>query len=240
MRRSARVFSIIRKQLPGSVLYGDFLAVGKTDMFLRGFRLFTSGRKNHNDLRRCVMPLWRPHDQPSFDFGGRYGGLIRHPQTYWTITDPRDDRYSAAVVLEQIMPFVSEFEGIQTVDSFLDYFDFMRPNGTVPVQLDFALADYLTGDMRGCETALSYVESILANHEESPTIRSGPGRSRRAHPMLAQRKCRQAWSQGVVVNRNSRGVCTAKRSTVDPRAPGNTDDALRIIHPMGADLDEDE
>jgi hypothetical protein len=167
MRRSARVFSIIRKQLPGSVLYGDFLAVGKTDMFLRGFRLFTSGRKNHNDLRRCVMPLWRPHDQPSFDFGGRYGGLIRHPQTYWTITDPRDDRYSAAVVLEQIMPFVSEFEGIQTVDSFLDYFDFMRPNGTVPVQLDFALADYLTGDMRGCETALSYVESILANHEES-------------------------------------------------------------------------
>ncbi|WP_295845688.1 hypothetical protein [Tardiphaga sp.] len=65
------------------------------------------------------------------------------------------------------MPFVSEFEGIQTVASFLDYFDFMRPNGTVPVQLDFALADYLTGDMRGYETALSYVESILANHEES-------------------------------------------------------------------------
>ncbi|MDB5502324.1 MAG: hypothetical protein JWR89_2226 [Tardiphaga sp.] len=136
-------------------------------MFLRGFRLFTTGRKNHNDLHRGVTPLWRPHDQPSFDFGGRYGSLIKHPQTYWTITDPRDDRHSAAVVLEQIMPFVSEFEGIQTVASFLDYFDFMRTNMTVPVQLDFALADYLAGDMQGCETALWHVESVLADHDES-------------------------------------------------------------------------
>jgi hypothetical protein len=166
MRRSARIFNIVQKQIPGSVLYGDLLAVGETDMFLRGFRLFTTGRKNHNDLHRGVTPLWRPHDRPSFDFGGRYGGLISHPQTYWTITDPRDDRHSAAIVLEQIMPFVSEFESIQTVASFLDYFDFMRTNMMVPVQLDFALADYLAGDMQGCERALSHVEYVLADHDE--------------------------------------------------------------------------
>ena len=167
MRRSARILSIIQKQIPGSVLYGDFLAVGKTDMFLRGFRLFTTGRKNHNDLLRGVTPLWRPQDQPSVVFGGRYGGLISHPQTHWTITDPRDDRHSAAVVLEQIMPFLSEFEAIQTVADFLGYFDFMRTNMTVPVQLDFALADYLAGDMQGCETALWHVESVLADHDDS-------------------------------------------------------------------------
>lgn len=135
-------------------------------MFLCGFRLFTTGRKNHNDLRRCVTPLWRPHDQPSFLFGGRYGDLIKHPETYWTITDPKDDRRSAAVVLGQIMPFISEFESIQTVAAFLDYFDFMRANMTAPVQLDFALADYLAGDMQGCERALSHVEDVLADHDE--------------------------------------------------------------------------
>jgi hypothetical protein len=167
MRRSARIFSIIQKQVPGSVLYGDFLAVGKTDMFLRGFQLLTTGRKNHNDLHRGVTPLWRPHEQPSFNFGGHYGSLIKHPQTYWTITDPRDDRRSAAVVLGQIMPLVSEFESIQTVASFLEYFDFMRTNMTAPVQLDFALGDYLAGDVRRCETALSYVEGVLVDHDES-------------------------------------------------------------------------
>jgi hypothetical protein len=136
-------------------------------MFLCGFRLFTTGRKNHNDLRRGVTPLWRPRDQPSFAFGGRYGGLIKHPVTHWTMTDPRDDQRSAAVVLEQIRPFVREFEAIQTTADFLSYFAFMRPNSTVQVQLDFALADYLAGDMDGCEKALSYVEGIFAaDHEE--------------------------------------------------------------------------
>lgn len=165
--RSTRIFSIIEKELPGSVLHGDFLAVGKTDMFLCGFRLLTTGRKNHNDLHRGVMPLWRPHDQPSCLFGGRYGSLIKHPETYWTITDPKDDRRSAAVVLGQIIPFVSELESIQTVSSFLECFDFMRTNMTAPVQLDFALADYLVGDVERCETALSYVEDVLADHDES-------------------------------------------------------------------------
>ena len=136
-------------------------------MFLRGFRLLTTGRKNHNDLHRGVTPLWRPRDQPSFHFGGHYGSLIKHPQTYWTITDPRDDQHSAAVVLEQIMPFVSALEGIQTVASFLAYFDFMRPNMMVPIQLDFALADYLVGDMQGCEKALTHVEAVLADHDEN-------------------------------------------------------------------------
>ncbi|MGN6114083.1 MAG: hypothetical protein ACTHLY_01580 [Pseudolabrys sp.] len=35
MRRSVRILGLVQEQIPGSVLCGDFLAVGKTQMFLR-------------------------------------------------------------------------------------------------------------------------------------------------------------------------------------------------------------
>jgi len=152
----------VQEQIPGSVLCGDFLAVGKTQMFLRSFRLLTAARKNHNDLYRRVTPLWRPREGPSSSFGG----IIKHPDTYWTVTDPKDHRKSAALVLEQIAPFVPEYERIETVEDFLSYFDFMRPNMSVPVQLDFALADYLIGDISRCERALAHVESVLDDHDD--------------------------------------------------------------------------
>jgi len=162
MRRSVRILGLVQEQIPGSVLCGDFLAVGKTQMFLRSFRLLTAARKNHNDLYRRVTPLWRPREGPSSSFGG----IIKHPDTYWTVTDPKDHRKSAALVLEQIAPFVPEYERIETVEDFLSYFDFMRPNMSVPVQLDFALADYLVGDISRCERALAHVKSVLDDHDD--------------------------------------------------------------------------
>jgi hypothetical protein len=160
----------VQEQIPGSVLCGDFLAVGKTQMFLRSFRLLTAARKNHNDLYRRVTPLWRPREGPSSSFGG----IIKHPDTYWTVTDPKDHRKSAALVLEQIAPFVPEYERIETVEDFLSYFDFMRPNMSVPVQLDFALADYLIGDISRCERALTHVKSVLDDHGDRWFINDRP------------------------------------------------------------------
>jgi hypothetical protein len=174
MRRSVRILGLVQEQIPGSLFRGDFLAVGKTHMFLRSFRLLTTARKNHNDLCREVTPLWRPRQGTSSSFSGRGGPIIKHPETYWTITDPNDPQKSATLVLEQIAPFVREFERIETVEDFLSYFDFMRPNMSVPVQLDFALADYLIGDIARCERALAHVKSVLDDHDDRWFTRDRP------------------------------------------------------------------
>lgn len=132
-------------------------------MFLRGFVLFNTGRKNHTDLRWAVVPLWRPHDRPMSNFTK----LLTHPETMWTMVDPKDHAGSAATVLAQIAPVVDELKNIQSVADFRTHFAFMRSNSMVNVQIDFALADYLVGDIDGCEKALSHIADVLADHDET-------------------------------------------------------------------------
>ena len=159
MRRGERIFKLVQRRISGSRVHGKYLVVGPTGLFLRSFRLFTTGRKNHNDLIGGITPLWRPLDEPTQQFGAPYGYSIN--REYWIITDPKDYGRSAEAVVELIAPHVERFQRIQTVGDFLAHFEFMRPHRAPDVRLDFAIADYLAGDLDRCAEGLAYVESLL-------------------------------------------------------------------------------
>ena len=163
MSRSHRIFKLIQPQVPGTVLCGGRLIIKPTRYIARGFFLDTTSRKDHMRLVRMVMPLHRPFEHFSFNYGksieGDHGALFR--------IDKRAYAESAAAVLEKLGPHVEPLRNIQTPRDFMGHVAWMSGNRMLPFRTDLGINHYLLGNTR---EALGIFRQLDIDLDEYPQV----------------------------------------------------------------------
>ncbi|WP_346295359.1 hypothetical protein LRC39_19575 [Rhodopseudomonas sp. P1] len=157
MSRSAKILKLVQPTVPGTVLCRDVLVLAPTSYVLRGVFLNTTSQKHHMDLWRVVMPLHRPLDNLVLT----YGTIIAGPDDHRVKVD--DVEEAAEVVKQCLRHEVQALRDIEGPAQFLQHISRRSGDDFEVVQLDFALAHFLIGN-------LSEARRILRSQVESPEI----------------------------------------------------------------------
>jgi len=130
--RGRRIFGLIARELPGTVLCRDMLVVVPTERILRGFLLETTIEKNLVYLWRVVTPLHRPMRDPILNYSDRIGGDK-------VFIDPSAYRQSADVVRSIIIEHIPYLQAIQSHEEFLRHVAWMMGNTSFHFRYDLAM-----------------------------------------------------------------------------------------------------
>jgi hypothetical protein len=145
MNRSARIFRMVARDLPGVSLCRDMLVVVPTEWIVRGFLLETTTEKDRIYFWRVVAPLYRPMTAVPLIYGDRIS--MGGEDIY---IDRSAFEKSAAAIRSIIVEggHLEYLQKIRTPLEFLQHASWVSDESPILPRLDRALTRYLVGDER--------------------------------------------------------------------------------------------
>lgn len=166
MSRVKRVFEILQRQLPGTMLCKDVLVVLPVDYILKGFLLETTTERDLVYLWRVVTPLYRPMQNLSLSHSERIAGD--------KVYIDREDYKSAASLVHDLI-CGEHMDYLHTIRTPLDFlYRHRSARGDLPISVDSrmnwddfvrALTHYLVGNE---ELAIEGLRAMDAKINRTP------------------------------------------------------------------------
>jgi hypothetical protein len=144
MNRSKRIFKVIEKNVPGTVLCNNVLVVCPTEYIVRGFLLEATSEKGRVYLWKVVAPLYRPMSHLILTYGNRI------PESGEEIILD-ENTYAKSIANIQSIISGSPIEYLRSISSpedFLRHIRWVGEGSPIWPRVDRALTLYLAGRVR--------------------------------------------------------------------------------------------
>ncbi len=171
MSRGVKIFRLIVRNLPGTILCKDMLVVAPTKRVVRGFLIETTTEKGRVYLWRVVTPLYRPMSSIILDYSTRIperGGDVYIDQNAY---EKSAEAIRGIILSEGHLDYLKR---IREPHDFLRHTAWIRSGSPLRARFDHALTHYLVGNVRQAIEALRRLGTEVDQLDEGRKVYIGP------------------------------------------------------------------